>query len=231
MPSITITTANICGLPLRPKWAVRKRMRRALLQPGAVFGQEVAKTNRWASNDYSTMWHRVAARLGKVTAGGPHEVPISTPKDWTIDGSEVVLAHAGRKYVSPNRYITVVRAQVDGQRVAFANCHTVSKPRQGVPASAWRIAQWDTYVGRLGQIVSDLHAQGYTVIYGGDMNKAKVPVVHPEQTTLIGSGLDHLWCVAAQGVSVQVTKRTAIGRTVLMDHPILTATITLGATR
>jgi hypothetical protein len=85
--SITITTANICGNPLRPKLAVRRRMRRALSRPGVVFGQEVAQSNHWRRGNYSAMWHAVASVHGKATLGGPHEVPISIPADWELLGA------------------------------------------------------------------------------------------------------------------------------------------------
>lgn len=226
--ALTVTTANICGNPLRPKWAVRRRMRRALAQPGVVFGQEVAASNRWRVGNYSAMWHRVATVHGKVTFGGPHEVPISVPTGWAIIGSESIKVHDGRRRVSPARYITVVRAQVDGHRVAFVNCHTVSKPRRGVPASAWRIQQWDAYLTRLEGVVAGLTGDGYTVVFGGDMNKRDVPRVDTSQLVLFESGLDHLWAAPAEGAAITGVRRRAIGRTALMDHPILSATFTVG---
>jgi hypothetical protein len=228
---LTITTANICGNPLRPKWAVRKRMRLALAQPDVVFGQEVARSNRWQGDNYSAMWSRVASVASKVTFGGPHEVPISVPKGWDVLSTATHLVHTGRKRVSPNRYITEVRCQVGDQQVAFLNCHPVSKPRRGVPAASWRISRWDEYHTRLAALVAELHGAGFTVIFGGDMNKVAVAVVHPAQQVLTARGLDHLWAVAAAGTTVTVIQRRAISRTVLMDHPILSATIEIGGPR
>jgi hypothetical protein len=224
---IDVTTANICGNPLRPKWAVRRRMRRALAQPGVVFGQEVARSNRWRAGNYSAMWQRVARVYSKATIGGPREVPISVPQGCEVISSASHLAHNGRKRVSPNRYITEVRCRVGGELVAFLNCHPVSKPRRGVPAASWRIVHWDEYHSKLAALVAGLHDDGYTVVFGGDMNKARVPVIHPAQQVLIQRGLDHLWAVAAEGMAVTTTKRNVIGRTALMDHPILTATFDL----
>lgn len=228
---ITVTTANICGNPLRPKRFVRRRMRRALRQPGVTFGQEVAASNRWRRGNYSAMWQRVAGVFGKTTIGGPREVPISVPKGWEVLSTASHLVHTGRKRVSPNRYITEARCRVGGQLVAFLNCHPVSKPRRGVPAAAWRIARWNTYESRLAALVAGLHGDGYTVVFGGDMNKARMPVVHPAQQVLIARRLDHLWVVPAGGVTATLTRRRVIGRTLLMDHPILTATIEIASTR
>lgn len=225
--SVRVTTANICGNPLRAKPFVRRRMRRALRQNGAVFGQEIARSNRWRRGNYNAMWHRVAAVFDKRTLGGPREVPISIPESWEFLGYEVVHVHDGLRRVSPDRYITVVRALVGGRMIAFVNCHPVSKPRRGVSASEWRIARWNEYHARLRAIVADLHDRNFTVILGGDMNKSSVPQIHPAQGVAISSGLDHLWYVPAQGVSVTVTHRSKIGRTALMDHPILTANLDL----
>lgn len=222
MTTIKVTTANICGNPLRPKWAVRRRMRRALTIGGVTFGQEVPRSNHWHTDNYSAMWHRVAAALDKSTAGGVHEVPVSTPKGWETE-EHVILVHGGKKRVSPARYITVVK--VPALHVAFANCHPVSKPRRGVPFSAWRIARWNEYHARLKAEVAELHAGGYTVVFGGDMNKRSVAVVHPGQRLLVQSGLDHLWAVPAEGKAISQVVTTKVPRTVLMDHPILTATL------
>jgi hypothetical protein len=202
-------------------------MRRALKQSGAVFGQEIARSNRWRRGNYSAMWQRVASVFDKRTVGDPHEIPVSLPEAWAFLGYEVVKVHDGLRKVSPARYITVARALVGGRMIAFVNCHPVSKPRRHVSASAWRIARWNEYHDRLSAIVADLHDRDYTVIFGGDMNKRDVPRVHPAQGVAISSGLDHLWYVPAQGVSVTVTHRSKVGRTVLMDHPILTANLDL----
>lgn len=225
--TITVTTANICGNPLRLKRFVRRRMRRALSRHGVTFGQEVARSNRWRRGNYSAMWRAVAGVYGKSTFGGPHEVPISVPDGWEVAGARTVLVHRGRARVSPARYITEVRCVVGGRLVAFLNCHPVSKPRRGVPAASWRIKRWAAYHRRLRAMTSNLHGRGYTVVVGGDMNKRApaIPKIHPAQMSLIHSGLDHLWVVPADGVRVRVTHRSKVGRTALMDHPILTATL------
>jgi hypothetical protein len=232
MPTITITTANICGNPIRARRAVRRRMRRALSIEGVTFGQEVARSNRFRvppRGDYSTAWHRIAGLVGKSTYGGPHEVPISVPADYKVLDAESHLMHSGRRRVSPARYATIARTTKDGTPVAFVNCHTVSRPRRGVPFSRWRIGRFTLYLDRLSDIVAALHAEGYTVVFGGDMNHGD-PLprqIHPDQQMLASSGLDHLWIVPAPGMAARVTHRAKVARTALMDHPILTATVVL----
>lgn len=226
---LTVTTVNVCGNPRRPKPVVRRRMRRALGRAGATFGQEVAASTRWPRRrgSYSSLWHELAGAAGKDTAGGGHEVPISLPTSWELEGVEVVKVHDGRRLVSPARFIVVADAVVDGVRVALVNCHPVSKPRRGVPASSWRIARWNQYHDRLVELVDQLVAQGFTVIAGGDLNRRTVPTIHPRQRQLVRSGLDHLWIMPAAGVSVVGVHTHKIGRTLLMDHPILSATVEL----
>lgn len=220
---IQVTTANICGNPLRPKRAVRKRMKRALHIAGVTFGQEVARSNRWRTNNYSEMWHNQANNVNKNTFGGPHEVPISVPDAVEVTEHDTVLVHKGRARVTPARYYTLAIAAVDGKMVVFINCHTISKPY----LSAWRRSHWKMYIDEIKVEVDRFHKQGYTVVVGGDMNSKRVPILHPSQRLLIHSGLDHLWVVPAVGVSVLNVTTKKISRTVLMDHPILTATFGL----
>lgn len=231
---ITVTTANICGNPIRPKPTVAGRMRLALDHRGVTFGQEVAAANRFriGSGDYSTTWHGLAAAVGKDTFGGPHEVPVSLPgHTWEVLTHETTEVHPGLARVSPARYLTTVTARKSrgGLVVGFVNCHPVSKPRPGVDHAAWRIAHWAAYFDALAATVAELVDQGLSVVFGGDMNKVTVPAVHPRQTRLVSAGLDHLWCVPAAGRRVQVRRTQVIPRTILMDHPILRATFTLPA--
>lgn len=224
MPAINVTTANVCGNPMRPKWAVRRRMDQAISIAGVVFGQEIARSNRWRRGNYSSMWRSVAWDHNKRTYGSPREVPISLNTDvWKVLGTSSVMVHGGRKRVSPARYITVVEARRHtGELVAFVNCHTVSKPRRGVSASRWRMDRHRLYMSKLGRIVARLHEAGYTVVFGGDMNHRRPRKVHPDQLTLVSSGLDHLWVLPGPDATVRIRKPRKRRRTALMDHPILT---------
>lgn len=231
MTSIIVTTANICGNPLRPRRVVRRRMRKALARGGVTFGQECAGSNnfRIGRGDYATLWRDTARSFGKRTYGYPREVPISAGSRYEIESFSSRKLHGGKAGVSPARYVTIVRGSKDGFKVAFIDGHPPSKPRWGVPFSRWRIEHWNLYLTKLAEIVAELAAGGHTVVFGGDMNKSlrAMPEIHPRQQLLISSGLDHLWVVPAEGVGVRVTRRTKIRRTVLMDHPILSVSFDL----
>jgi hypothetical protein len=232
MTRIDATTVNICGNPIRSRRVVRRRMRRALSQAGVTFGQECAGSNRFRvgrRGNYADAWRNIAGRYGKTTFGHPREVPISVPAAYRVLAAEIEKAHGGKRFVSPDRYIDEVWAKVDDERVAFVNCHPPSKPRWGVPFARWRIKHWNLYINRLTAIVAELHAAGYTVVFGGDMNKRKrrIPIIHSRQRVLVSSGLDHLWVVPAKGVTVSNIRTRKIRRTLLMDHPILTASFEL----
>ena len=229
---ITVTTANVCGNPIRAKAVVRARMTAALSRTGVVFAQEVAASNRFrvGGGDYSTLWHRIAAAHHKVTEGGPREVPISLPaRHWQLLTQDTVKVHDGLARVSPARYLTsvVARREVTGEVVGFVNAHTVSKPRPGVNHAAWRMARWDEYQAAMVTTVAELIGTCDAVVFGGDLNRVHVPPIHPDQSRLIASGLDHLWIVTRPGWSARVMRTRVQPRTLLMDHPILTATFAL----
>lgn len=233
MAAISVTTANVCGNPLRPKAVVRRRMRRALRIAGVTFGQEIARSNRWRRGNYASAWRAVAWGEDKHTFGTRHEVPISLDLDiWDVQAHDTEKAHEGKAHVSPARYITWVAAKRHtGEQVAFVDCHPPSKPRRGVPFSRWRIEHWNIYFDLLCEIVERLSSESYTVVFGGDMNKRRraIPQVHRDQRLLVSSGLDHLWVVPAAGATVRIRKPRKVRRTVLMDHPILTGRFYLHA--
>lgn len=236
MATFDIVTSNVCGNPIRAKAAVRARIRRAMRLGPPIstvnFGQELAGSNKFRvpprSGNYAETWADIALALGRKSYGKPHEVPVAVPKGWKVLSQSTRQLHGGKRRVSPARFVTIVVVRFeDGLEVTFANCHTVSKPRRGVPAASWRIAHYATYLGKLGEIVAEQHAQGRTVVFGGDMNhRAKgLPQIHPYQRVIVSSGLDHLWYVPAGGHRVTVSHHRRIRRTALMDHPILAATL------
>lgn len=242
MPSsvtFTAVTSNICGNPLRAKAAVRRRMRRAAEiagKDGVNFGQECAGSNVFRippkSGNYAALWRTVMRNHAKTTYGSPHEVPISVPKDWKVLTHSTRQLHGGKAKVSPARFATIVVVDFDGLTVAFIDCHTVSKPRKGVPASAWRLAHFKTYLDELSALVAEQHRAGHTVIFGGDMNHRTkgLPQIHPYQKVLVESGLDHLWYVPAAGHKVTRIRSRKVPRTALMDHPILSAAVKIERT-
>lgn len=230
--TVRVTTANICGLPVRPLDAVRARIAQAVEHGGVVFTQEMTAPG------YAEAFKLVAHHAGLGTTwddGKPLENLIAVPTDLENESAHVLHVHGGMPKVSPARVIAVVRGTINGLPVAFLNCHTVSKPRRGVRASWWRIAKHALYLSRLSAEVALLRSQGYTVVCGGDMNATRKRLrgwlPHPSARLIASQGLDHLWVVPADGVHVTVRHHHPIPRTRLMDHPILSATLTItGAT-
>lgn len=227
MGLLTVTTANICGLPLRPLPAVRARVEQAAAFGGVVFGQELALENP----GYRETWRDVMSRERRHTYGRTEDV-IAVPVELLDVEHATIHVHDGLANVSPARFITQVTGTLPtGERVAFLNCHPVSKPRWGVTHARWRIAHHQLYLARLAQHVRYLHLEHRTVVYGGDMNATARKLggwrVHAGQVQLVGRGLDHLWVLPAAGYDVAVHSRDVVRRTRLMDHPILSATLEL----
>lgn len=221
MPTIAVTTANICCNPRRPQPFVRRRIRRASRIPGVTFGQEIELPR------YTRAWRRQAKKAGKRAFALGHEVPISVPRAWLVTESSTTRVHGGLEHVSPHRIFSEVIVELGGLRVSLINCHPVSKPRPGVDHAQWRMDRWEEYRQALRERVALRHAQGLTVIVGGDMNKTSPERIHRAQVRLARAGLDHLWVVPAADVTAKVRPQRSIPRTRLMDHPILIGTVVL----
>lgn len=226
MPSITfdIVTSNIQHLPPRPVTIARRRMIRARdisrsqAYPRVNFGQEIYKDKP----DYRGQWLSVFA--DRINAGNLHEVPITFEhRFYSVYGVHTWRLTEGKKHVTPDRWITVVEGVTHiGTRLAFVNMHPASKPRLG----GYRKRVWNIYHDRAAKIINGLVNQGYTVIYGGDLNrKNNIPFYHSTQQTLIESGLDHLYIALPKGVKYEILTTKKIRRSHSMDHPILMARV------
>jgi hypothetical protein len=219
--TISAVAANICCLPIRPQAAVRQRVIQALDLGVAVFFAEIEIPR------YSRAVRVQSAKRARRVFGLGHEVPISVPSSYLVTSAEVVRVHGGLARVSPSRVMTIVKADVQGEKVAFIACHPVSKPRLGVSHARWRISRWNTYKAALRRQIAILHVAGYTVVFGGDMNKTRPGVFHASQVQLAKSGLDHVWVVPGPGKTVTVRRPRVVKRTRLMDHPLVVGTFDL----
>lgn len=219
MTDYAATTANICALPIRPQVFVRMRVRRAMRQSMVCYFQEIEPPR------YKRAVRNAARKYKRGFTGLDSEVPMAYRTDLlTLISGGAERVHGGLDHVSPSRYANVSKfMHVTGQKVAYIDCHTVSKPRKGVDHAAWRMKMWYTeYIPWLRKRIAELHAEGFDVIVGGDMNNNHVPLLHADQVLIASSGLDHLWVIPAAGRKVVNHSKQVIKRTRLMDHPIVT---------
>jgi hypothetical protein len=240
--TIAVTTSNIRGNPLQRYAPVVARMRQAARLPGINIGQEIDPGNRTKARkrtlrkSYAALWEGVMGVRGKATIGGHTEVPISLPvADWDRHDDTQHLVHGGKHKVSPARFINEWRGQHthSGEKVCVLACHPVSKGYKTgirarfVSAMAWRRQALATYEQDLRHLVTSAHADGYTVIFGGDMNHPSFPRMVTGEIVLRHSGLDHLRVLPAAGYRIAGIHTQAIARNRAMDHPILHATFDL----
>lgn len=241
MTRVDLTSSNIRSNPLQRTAPVTARIVRAASFPGFNIGQEIAtgkKTRavrRAGRQPYSDIWHDQMLRHGKSSVGLNTEIPISFPiADWDRISDHQREVHAGKKRVSPNRYIDVLDAvhTADQVQVAVIGCHPVSKGYMGARNRttqwAWRSHMLHLYFDALGEEVSQALQRGNkAVTFGGDMNHPAPPAVRGGQLQLIHSGLDHLWVATAPGWKVANIHTQTVRRNAAMDHPILHASFDL----
>lgn len=223
-----VTTANIKCNPKMVQPFVDSDIRHVSYIPGIIMGQEIEIPR------YKKSWVLTMRKRSRITVGIAQECPISIPtKVWQRVGDvEIRLMHKGKAHVSPDRFVTVQRTvrKADGLKVAFMNTHMVSAAwsRRIVLSKAWRREMWSVHWRKMMQWVTDLQADGYTVILGGDFNKTKLPLPH-NALYLAHHGLDHLVIFPVLGVRVGPVKVTSLTNQQGMhtDHPILTAQFAL----
>jgi hypothetical protein len=91
-----------------------------------------------------------------------------------------VLAHKGRKGVTPHRYVSwVILEDESGERVAHVNTHAV-RPTGVIPLKVWREARWQEHLTVLRNVVGQLRALGLPVILTGDFNRRRELVQIPD---------------------------------------------------
>lgn len=230
MTSISVTTANICGNPARSQAAVIKRIRDAMDNGDAIFGQEIILAR------YKKAWTDETARAKKRVYGIGGEVPISVGPNLHATAAYTRTVHGGKAKVSPTRLYTVVKAVTpDGLGVALVNLHPVSKGYDGAKhrasAWSWRHARLLDYWDAVEDECYALRKAGYTVVVGGDCNWPDPPRPHPGAAHIASSGLDHLWVIAGPNHRVTVGKSSKVdpSKSLGMDHPILTGRFELTA--
>jgi hypothetical protein len=236
--TVIFVTANIrdTGLVDQPgstkKQAIQSRLNEVVRLMGtgknAVAGGQEIETDL-----HDAIWNAAMKAAGFETYGQESECPLSLDTDeWTKISVKVHTVHGGKTGISPHRVITEVHAtnKDDGLTYTFLVCHPVSKPDdETADEHEWRAKVWDLYFSTLKTLVATNYALGRNTVILADLNKSKVPKVHPQAVTLIESGLDHIYLIPAPGVRVTVEATQSLPPTEnkQMDHPVLKAKVTL----
>lgn len=216
---IRVVTLNVKSNPTMSADKVRSDIHRAAgLGADVIMWQEIQP-------DY----YKRILRAERITAPGKgqwvhlqtgYEVPISVrvggDSPWVVEGQGARKMHDGKAKVSPNRYVTWVRLynKKSHQTTVFANTHMVSGAWNGRPnpADAWRKRMWNVHFDTQRDLMQDFVRRGYTVVYGGDLNRAAMPSFGANDRPITLHGIDHLGLLRAPDDRVEeLVERTTIG--------------------
>jgi hypothetical protein len=182
------------------------------------------------------MWQEISPRYYKdivraedSTGGNGHwrhlltgyEVPISIrvggDSPWEVRSTGVRKMHGGLAKVSPNRYVTWVKAynKRSHQTTVFMNTHMVSGAWNGVPNKAddWRKRMWNVHFDQQSALVKEFSDRGLTVVYGGDFNRRDMAKFHPRDSRISLHGIDRIGVVRTANDRIEklVERRTVGG--------------------
>lgn len=194
---------------------------------GAVFGAEIAFA------DYRHSWRKHAEASGYSSHGAKRECPIAVKAAHVH--AVVRLLSTGIAKVTPNRYATVVKIR-DGSRIAYIATHTVSRWQDYARADSThglrkRLANRE--IRKIARRIARLHAHGWTVVVGGDLNALTAVEWHPDQVQVLpvtGSNLARMMQLAvipAPGVTVTPVSHGNHHAGLHTDHPFRWATFDL----
>ena len=106
-------------------------------------------------------------------------------------------AHGGRAGVTPARGTLVVTAEAP--RIALVNAHRINgigwKGNRRRTFWRWRRNRWLEHHDQDKRLVARLVADGYTVIFGGDLNRTDPPPIHHRAVPLRAGGITQLYLV------------------------------------
>lgn len=123
-------------------------------------------------------------------------------KSHLLGGVEVEWhqAHGGRAGVTPARGTLVTTGTLsDGSKVALVNAHRINgtgwKGNRRRAFWRWRRNRWLEHHDQDKRLVARLVADGYTVIFGGDLNRTDPPPIHHRAVPLRAGGITQLYLV------------------------------------
>lgn len=144
-------------------------------------------------------------------------------------------AHGGRAGVTPARGTLVVKATfTDGSPLALVNAHRINGT--GWPGNRrrsfhrWRRARWMEHHDQDKHLVAQLVQDGYTVIFGGDLNRTDPPPIHHRAVPLRASGITQLYLVrGVDGPALTPGRGGSVARLASgTSHRLQWADLTLG---
>jgi hypothetical protein len=228
-----LVTSNVRNNPDMVREHVRHDMAAVSKLGGVILWQEVAEPDDWADLRATLPedeWQHI---------GMDDECPISVWRGkWQVRRSGRVPLHGGKAAVSPHRVAQWAELVAKGSSilavppVVVVNTHFVSGAysHAGQLAEDWRVAMWDKAHAGLTALVADFHAQGLTVLGGGDFNRTgEWPGFAEGHRWLMHGGYDHLWCAEADtGARIRLDTTGTLGLDDLYtDHPARWAHVTV----
>ena len=147
-----------------------------------------------------------------------HHVPISVPDAFNVVGHRITRAHGGKGGVSPHRVITeaVLQLASDPQvQFVFANTHYVAGAYNGKndPSEAWRRKMWKRHFQRQrDKVLQYWNAQGFPVIWTGDVNRSPMPSLVPgKEQRAFSRGIDQIgWLPGTNGTQIRLKRTTSV---------------------
>jgi hypothetical protein len=151
------------------------------------------------------------------------EVPIlAGDKVWDYHSHFHRKLNSGRRKHNPARFLSVLLVDRKTFHIAFCNMHMQQHPNQ----TDYNHRLWYSYFEQAQDIMAGLWSSGYTLVYGGDLNKIRPEPYFSGQKTLVHHGLDHLYVKPARGVSATVLDRW-VNRNMNSDHALIGAKLRL----
>lgn len=219
-----VVSTNIKSKPRMTIEKVREDINRAAGEGYIVFGQEISP------KDYKRAWNNIMAHAGRSTFFRLRATPISLLESvWHVDRQEAVLVHKARAFVTPARYVVVLRCthRKTGLKVSFINVHFISEVFQRKPGSfpKWRRQMWDKYWAALQQQAREEYRAGYNVVIAGDLNnKFPPPLNVGDSITVSAHGVDRIYAISRPAYKVKLnTEKVILARNLNTDHAILVA--------
>lgn len=236
--SFTVVAANIRSFPTMRRYAYRHDMARLTRIKGAkaVLGAEIHEPN-----GELYYWRRDWRRAGYVVKHPDVEVAQALdPRRFRIVSSHMRLLHgkvAGP--VSPARWFVLTKARVRGFNVAVISLHLTNGCWAGQRARWFYSARCEALaveIRRVRDRVAQLHADGWTVVVGGDMNKHQRIDWSPEpgEVAIQPVSLMQIAVVPAAGVTAHLYAGRVIrcrehGGTLFTDHDVPATGVALSA--